>query len=114
MPPDHRATEPRYDLVEMEAVRRLYADTTPDILIHLAARVGGIGANQANPGRFFYDNLMMAVSSSKWAVGKASANWSPSAQFAPTPSLRRFPSKKMISGQAIRRKPMRRTAWRKK
>ncbi len=43
----------------MEAVRRLYADTTPDILIHLAARVGGIGANQANPGRFFYDNLMM-------------------------------------------------------
>lgn len=48
-----------YDLVEMEAVRRLYADTTPDILIHLAARVGGIGANQSNPGRFFYENLMM-------------------------------------------------------
>ncbi len=48
-----------YDLVQIEAVRRLYADTTPDILIHLAARVGGIGANQANPGRFFYDNLMM-------------------------------------------------------
>jgi len=48
-----------YDLVEMEAVRRLYADTTPDVLIHLAARVGGIGANQANPGRFFYENLMM-------------------------------------------------------
>ena len=48
-----------YDLVQMDAVRRLYADTTPDILIHLAARVGGIGANQANPGRFFYDNLMM-------------------------------------------------------
>ena len=48
-----------YDLVQMTAVRRLYEDTTPDILIHLAARVGGIGANQANPGRFFYDNLMM-------------------------------------------------------
>ena len=48
-----------YDLVQMAAVRRLYEDTTPDILIHLAARVGGIGANQANPGRFFYDNLMM-------------------------------------------------------
>jgi len=48
-----------YDLVEMDAVRRLYADTTPDVLIHLAARVGGIGANQANPGRFFYENLMM-------------------------------------------------------
>jgi GDP-L-fucose synthase len=50
-----------YDLVEMEAVRRLYADSSPDILIHLAARVGGIGANQTNPGRFFYDNLMMGA-----------------------------------------------------
>jgi GDP-L-fucose synthase len=48
-----------YDLVQMEAVRRLYADANPDIVLHLAARVGGIGANQANPGRFFYDNLMM-------------------------------------------------------
>jgi GDP-L-fucose synthase len=48
-----------YDLVQMDAVRRLYRDMNPDILIHLAARVGGIGANQANPGRFFYDNLMM-------------------------------------------------------
>jgi GDP-L-fucose synthase len=48
-----------YDLVQMEAVQRLYEDANPDIVIHLAARVGGIGANQANPGRFFYDNLMM-------------------------------------------------------
>jgi GDP-L-fucose synthase len=48
-----------YDLVQMEAVYRLYEDTRPDVVIHLAARVGGIGANQANPGRFFYDNLMM-------------------------------------------------------
>jgi GDP-L-fucose synthase len=50
-----------YDLVNMEDVHRLYAEATPDILIHLAARVGGIGANQANPGRFFYDNLMMGA-----------------------------------------------------
>ena len=48
-----------YDLVQMEAVHRLYEDTRPDVVLHLAARVGGIGANQANPGRFFYDNLMM-------------------------------------------------------
>ena len=48
-----------YDLVQMEAVRRLYTEANPDIVIHLAGRVGGIGANQANPGRFFYDNLMM-------------------------------------------------------
>ena len=58
----HQVIVPRsrdYDLVHMDAVRRLYADANPDIVIHLAARVGGIGANQANPGRFFYDNLMM-------------------------------------------------------
>lgn len=50
-----------YDLVQMEAVQRLYDDATPDVVIHLAARVGGIGANQANAGRFFYDNLMMGT-----------------------------------------------------
>jgi GDP-L-fucose synthase len=50
-----------YDLVTMGAVRRLYDDARPDIVIHLAARVGGIGANQANAGKFFYDNLMMGA-----------------------------------------------------
>ncbi len=50
-----------YDLVDMAAVRRLYADTRPTLVLHLAARVGGIGANRANPGKFFYDNLMMGV-----------------------------------------------------
>ncbi len=50
-----------YDLVNGDAVRRLYADARPDLLIHLAAVVGGIGANRAHPGRFFYDNLMMGA-----------------------------------------------------
>jgi GDP-L-fucose synthase len=50
-----------YNLVEMEAVKRVYKDAKPDIVIHLAAKVGGIGANRANPGKFFYDNLMMGV-----------------------------------------------------
>src|SRR5881397_2269923 len=50
-----------YDLVEMEAVKRIHKDTQPHMVIHLAARVGGIGANQANPGKFFYDNLMMGA-----------------------------------------------------
>jgi len=50
-----------YDLVDNEAVKRLYRDSRPDIVIHLAARVGGIGANQANPARFFYENLMMGA-----------------------------------------------------
>ena len=50
-----------YNLVEMEAVKRLYRETRPDMVIHLAALVGGIGANQADPGKFFYDNLMMGA-----------------------------------------------------
>jgi len=50
-----------YDLVKMEDVERAYQDADPDIVIHLAALVGGIGANRENPGLFFYNNLMMGV-----------------------------------------------------
>ena len=50
-----------YNLVKSEAVKRVYRDAKPDIVIHLAALVGGIGANRENPGKFFYDNLMMGV-----------------------------------------------------
>lgn len=50
-----------YDLVERDACRRLHKDFDPDVVIHLAARVGGIGANRENPGSFFYENLMMGV-----------------------------------------------------
>jgi len=50
-----------YDLRRADAVARMYADARPDVVIHLAATVGGIGANRENPGRFFYDNLTMGV-----------------------------------------------------
>lgn len=45
----------------MESVKQLYRDSKPEIVIHLAAKVGGIGANMKNPGSFFYDNLMMGI-----------------------------------------------------
>ncbi len=51
----------RYDLVKLEDIRRMYDDMRPDIVIHLAAVVGGIGANREHPGEFFYKNLMMGV-----------------------------------------------------
>jgi len=60
----HKIFVPRsrdYNLVEMEAVKRLYQEAKPDIVIHLAGIVGGIGINRENPGKFFYDNLMMGV-----------------------------------------------------
>jgi GDP-L-fucose synthase len=50
-----------YDLREKEDIVRLLADTVPDIIIHLAARVGGIGANMREPGRFFYENAIMGI-----------------------------------------------------
>ncbi|MBJ7600634.1 MAG: GDP-fucose synthetase [Candidatus Nephthysia bennettiae] len=50
-----------YDLTRQDDVSRMYEDTRPDVVIHLAARVGGIGANRQNPGRFFYENMVMGV-----------------------------------------------------
>jgi GDP-L-fucose synthase len=62
------------NLVEQSSVERIYKDTRPDIVIHLAAHVGGIGANRMNAGSFFYDNLMMGAQLLEYArragVGK--------------------------------------------
>jgi len=50
-----------YDLRQLTAVQRMYNDMRPDLVIHLAAVVGGIGANRERPGEFFYDNLIMGA-----------------------------------------------------
>lgn len=50
-----------YDLVKQADIQRMLDDSQPDVIIHLAAHVGGIGANMAKPAEFFYDNLMMGV-----------------------------------------------------
>jgi GDP-L-fucose synthase len=50
-----------YDLTKLEDIHRMYDVARPEIVVHLAAKVGGIGANQENPATFFYDNLMMGV-----------------------------------------------------
>ena len=50
-----------YDLVNPDDIRRMLDDSKPDVIIHLAAHVGGIGANMEKPAEFFYDNLMMGV-----------------------------------------------------
>jgi len=51
----------KYDLRNLSAIKRMYKDANADIVIHLAAVVGGIGANRENPGSFFYDNLIMGI-----------------------------------------------------
>src|SRR5487761_1232582 len=50
-----------YDLTKQADVKRMYQDQRPEIVIHLAARVGGIGANRDNPGSFFYENAVMGI-----------------------------------------------------
>ena len=50
-----------YDLTSMDAAARLFADARPQLVFHLAAEVGGIGANRANPGRYWYANLIMGA-----------------------------------------------------
>jgi GDP-L-fucose synthase len=50
-----------FDLRDRDAIIRLYREVQPQIVIHLAAVVGGIGANRSNPGRFFYDNAIMGI-----------------------------------------------------
>ena len=61
---DARVFVPRrssYDLTDPASVSRLFDDSQPDIVVHLAAEVGGIGANRSSPGRFFYANMAMGL-----------------------------------------------------
>ncbi len=60
-----------YDLVHLGDVQRMLKDSDPDVIIHLAAHVGGIGANMSRPAEFFYDNLMMGVQlmHESWKIG---------------------------------------------
>src|SRR5262245_62838854 len=50
-----------YDLRERSAIHRLFDSARPEVVVHLAAVVGGIGANRLNPGRFFYENAIMGI-----------------------------------------------------
>lgn len=52
---------PEYDIKNLDDIKKMYNDQNPDIVIHLAAVVGGIGANRENPGKFFYDNAIMGI-----------------------------------------------------
>jgi len=56
-----------YDLRDKDCILKLYREQKPDMVIHLAAVVGGIGANQANPGKYFYDNAIMGIQLMEYA-----------------------------------------------
>ena len=84
----------------------------PELVIHLAAVVGGIGANRENPGRFFYENAIMGIQLIEQArARRRRRSSSRSARSAPTRSSRRCRSARTTSGTATRRRRTRRTAW---
>ncbi|HMJ83278.1 MAG TPA: NAD-dependent epimerase/dehydratase family protein, partial [Vicinamibacterales bacterium] len=64
----------QYDLTHEADVKRMYADLRPQLVVHLAAVVGGIGANRESPGRFFFENVMLGALTLEYArrhgVGK--------------------------------------------
>ena len=81
-----------YDLRRRTEIERALADGRPDVVIHLAAVVGGIGANRENPGRFFYENAIMGIelmeARPRWPASRSSSRSAPSA---PIPSSRPVP-----------------------
>ena len=105
----------QYDLVDGSAVRPAFEARPPDIVIHLAAVVGGIGSNnRAHPGSFFYDNLMMGAQLVEEARRTAHKSSSPWGRSAPIPSSHRSRSVKMTCGTATRKKRTRPTGWRRR
>jgi len=93
-----------YDLTKQQDVAQMYADQRPDLVIHLAARVGGIGANRENPGRFFYDNAIMGIEVMEQARRHVSTSSSLSEPSARIRSLPRSLFPRTICGSAIRKK----------
>ena len=103
----------QYDLTRWDDTERLFADAKPELVLHLAAEVGGIGANRDNPGRYWYSNLMMGAhvieQSRLHGVDKLLVLGTVCAY----PSSRRSRSTRTTSGTATRRRRTRRTASRR-
>jgi nucleoside-diphosphate-sugar epimerase len=108
-----------YDLVDRAACARLVRDHRPEVVFHLAARVGGIGANRDNPGLFLFDNAMMGLQLieecrlggvEKIIVAGTICAY-PRARSARIPSTRRCRFARKICGTATPRRPTRRMAW---
>ena len=99
-----------YNLIDIEAVKKLYQDAKPDIVIHLAAVVGGIGANRTNPGKFFYNNIMMGVQMMEQGRQFGVEKFVALALFVAILSLPLSPLKKKIYGMVILKRQMHLTA----
>ena len=103
-----------YDLTAMEDTQRLFDDTDPELVFHLAAEVGGIGANRANPGRYWYANLMMGAHVLEQARLHATPKLVIAGTICAYPKFAPVPFHEETSGTAIRRRRTLRTASRRR
>ena len=103
-----------YDLVKLEDIDRMLKDANADLIIHLAAQVGGIGANREHPAEFFYNNLMMGVQLMHRAWETGVEKFVAIGTICAYPKFTPVPLMKTISGMVIRKKPTRRMAWLKR
>ena len=103
-----------YDLREREAIREALGATRPDVIVHLAAVVGGIGANMESPGQFFYDNAIMGIQLIEEARLAGVERFVCLGTVCAYPKHGRRRSTRTSCGTAIRRRPTRRTASRRR
>ena len=94
-----------YDLVKGADIQRMLDDSKPDIVIHLAANVGGIGANREHPAEFFYDNLMMGVQLMHEAWLRKVKKFIAVGTICAYPKFTPVPFKEETSGMDIPKKP---------
>ena len=104
-------THEECDLTQAADVHGILQDTGAEIVLHLAAVVGGIGANQKEPGRFFYENLHMGTMLMEHARLAGVRKFVGIGTICAYPSSRRCPFPKTTYGTAIRRRPMPPTGW---
>ena len=110
-----RITVPRrkeYDL-RREDVERLSPRSSPDVVLHLAAEVGGIGANRHNPGRFFYANAVMGIQLIEGARKNNVKKFVQVGTICAYPNFTPVPFQERTFGTAIRKRPTRPMAWRR-
>ena len=101
-----------YDLTEADAVAEAYEWAAPDTVVHLAAEVGGIGANRDNPGRFFYANMAMGLNMIEQARRRWHGQVRPGRHGVLLPQAHAGPvPRETTSGTATRRRPTPPTAW---
>jgi len=105
---------PEYDLRVLEDIKRMYEEQRPEIVIHLAALVGGIGTNRENPGKYFYENAIMGIQLIHEEYLRVIEKFVALGTYAVIPNTRPYLLRRRTYGMAILRKQMHPMGWLKR